>query len=465
MTVDKRLSGAPVTGAAKLTELLGHEVVARLRRWFGGAAEDDIDALNARHFIVGVGATTAVGDEYDGIPLIQTFEHFKRKYCKRTIPRMKKGKLITVPLADYWLQHERGRQYERLVFKPPPCPCDPRDYNLWHGLTTKPSEGDWSKMAEHIRQVICSGSDAYSEYLLNWMAMSVQTPGVLPEVAVALRGGRGTGKSLFVRAFGELFGPHFLHLSSGEQLTGHFNAHLAAKVLVFADEAYWAGDKKAESSLKRLITEPSLLIERKGIDAHMENNFTHLILATNNDWSFPAGTDERRVFALQVSDERKQEHGYFGALVAELESGGREAMLHDLLERDLTGFNVRQVPATKELAEQKLQTLTPIELWWYGVLADGTIGGTWPTRVDRQTLLLLAQEALKKEGVAERSLRIKLGMALKRLLPGGAVGDRGVGGHYRLPPLATCRAHFCKVVADVTWDAEPELPLGEGVPF
>ena len=103
---------------------------------------------------------------------------------------------------------------------------------------------------------------------------------------------------------------------------------------------------------KRLITEPTLMIERKGIDAQTVDNFTHLILATNNDWSFPAGMDERRVFALQVSDARKGHYAYFGALAAEIE--GLTSVTDQEIERAIalteTGL-VRQIEQVGERAD------------------------------------------------------------------------------------------------------------------
>src|SRR4051812_10014450 len=63
-------------------------------------------------------------------------------------------------------------------------------------------------------------------------------------------------------------------------LTGRFNAHLRDACLLFADEAYWPGDKGAEGSLKRLITEPELFIEGKGRDGVMVENRLHVIIAS-----------------------------------------------------------------------------------------------------------------------------------------------------------------------------------------
>jgi hypothetical protein len=106
---------------------------------------------------------------------------------------------------------------------------------------------------------------------------------------------------MFARTFGALFGQHFLHLSDARHLTGNFNAHLRDSCLVFADEAFYAGDKQHEGQLKRLVTEPTLMIEAKYANAVSVRNCLHLIVASNDDWVVPAGTDERRFFVLDVS--------------------------------------------------------------------------------------------------------------------------------------------------------------------
>ena len=53
---------------------------------------------------------------------------------------------------------------------------------------------------------------------------------------------------------------------NAKHLVGHFNAHLQHCSVLFADEAFFAGDRSHESVLKGLITEETLLIEPKGVD-------------------------------------------------------------------------------------------------------------------------------------------------------------------------------------------------------
>jgi hypothetical protein len=140
-------------------------------------------------------------------------------------------------------------------------------FNTWRGFAVNPRRGDWSLMEAHIKDVLCCGDENLYRYVRCWLANAVQHPGKFGEVALVLRGIQGTGKSIFAHQFGALFGQHYLCLSQARQLTGNFNAHLEDAIVVLVDEAFLAGDAQAEGRLKALITEPTITIERKGIDS------------------------------------------------------------------------------------------------------------------------------------------------------------------------------------------------------
>src|SRR5690606_8972638 len=129
-----------------------------------------------------------------------------------------------------------------------------------------------------------------------------------------------------------------LHISSVRYLTGNFNKHLMDCAFLFADEAFWPGDKSAEGELKRIITEPTLTIHPKYVDAFEVQNSLALFMASNNEWVVPAGMDERRFASFDVSDRFMQDAQYFTPLYREMENGGVAAMMYDLLNMDLKGW-------------------------------------------------------------------------------------------------------------------------------
>jgi hypothetical protein len=67
----------------------------------------------------------------------------------------------------------------------------------------------------------------------------------------------------------------------------------------------------------------------------------------------------------------KQNRKFFASVKLEWDNGGAEAFLHELAAYDLTNFDVRQVPQTAELAEQKLHSQNSGEAFIYAALSDG----------------------------------------------------------------------------------------------
>jgi hypothetical protein len=242
-----------------------------------------------------------------------------------------------------------------------------------------------------------------------------------------------------------------VQISSIEHIAGRFNAHLRDTCLVFADEAYWPGDKKAEGTLKRLITEPTLFIEAKGLDGVTVDNMLHVLMASNSDWVVPAGEHERRFAVFQVSEDKRQDKDWFAPLYQQLENGGYAAMLHDLLYRELGDWHPRQVPMTEALRDQQVRNLEPLDAWLVGLLDSGVLptGGDQPNRVPSHSyhdidgrnpkngLFDVARErvpALRRldDQVLARHLR-KLGCE-----PWRNKTQRG----WEFPPLLECRAKW-----------------------
>ena len=59
-----------------------------------------------------------------------------------------------------------------------------------------------------------------------------------------------------------------------------------------------------------------------------------------------------------------------------MEAGGREALLHHLLfEVDCSKVNLRQIPETTALLEQKLETASAEQGWWLDILQRGELPG------------------------------------------------------------------------------------------
>jgi hypothetical protein len=334
--------------------------------------------MNARYAVVKVGGKTRVmsmeeSPAFPGCedPVFSTVQDFKAFHLnrKKNIGTDKAPRLVGI--GQWWIDHADRRQYDGVVYAPGGAP--PNVFNLWTGFACEPIQGGCGLYLTHLRENVCGSDDHLYEYLLNWMASAVQHPGQPGEVAVVMRGREGVGKGVAAKQFGSLFGAHFRHISNGKHLTGHFNAHLQRCSVLLADEAFFAGDRSHESVLKTLITEETLLIEPKGLDPFPVRNCIHLIMSSNADWVVPAGAEARRYFVLDVADHRMQDGDYFGAIAREMESGGRAALLDLLLNRDLCEFDVRKVPQTAALLDQKARSRRDLDLLVEIIAQDGRL--------------------------------------------------------------------------------------------
>jgi hypothetical protein len=364
---------------------LDAEELERRRSALKAATDAKLAELNTRYCVCNEGGKVYVVEwRFDpvlGREVLDriSFDDFKRLYLNRTIKTLTRDENGNTQvghrnLADWWLRHRRRQQFVGgVTFDPTNRARD--DYmNLWRGFGVMPVPGDWSLMREHIEKVICGGEPAHAEYLLDWSARMVQRPELPGEVAVVLRSDEeGTGKGILGRYLVAMLGRHGLQIGHAGQLTGRFNDHLRDLVFLFADEAFFAGDQAHEGVLKGLITEYTVTIEGKYRSVFPIKNMLHILMSSNRDWVIPAALTARRFFMLEALDTRLRQHDYFKAIAAQMDNGGLAAMLHDLLHRDISGFEVREIPHTAELVSQKLLSLNSLERWWSAVLDRGFV--------------------------------------------------------------------------------------------
>lgn len=344
---------------------------------------DDLDGIvgwfNERYAVVNE-AGRAVVYEVARDPLRERrvlvrieFTDLKKFYQNRmlTVPAGRRS--VTKSAAEWWLDSPFRRQYLGGVAFDPTGAAAGDCWNLWSGFAVAPQPGEWERMREHVRSVVCGNDEPSFEYLMNWCARMFQQPQRPGEVAVVLRGEKGSGKGLFCNWLARAWGQHGFHITNPKHLIGNFNAHLRDAVCLYADEAFYAGDKQHESVLKGLVTEPVIPIEGKYQNLVEVPNMLHIVMASNSDWVVPASGRERRYFVLDVADNRIGDRAYFAAIWREMEEGGLAAMIHDFLTRDISGFEVRDVPETEGLRGQKLHTLDSLDRWWLAVLERGFV--------------------------------------------------------------------------------------------
>lgn len=487
---------ANVTGGTSLKEdlLEGEQVLKRVNVWLGrqeqAFVDDVIERFNKRYFIVTAGVTPCVADDADpaGIKLF-TFDAFRKVHVKARMPtRRAKDKVdkktgAVIPgrdregpfCADVWLEHKDGRQYDQLVYAPPPLTCSPRDYNGWKGFAVTPEPRPFPLIEAHVRDVFCGGDDRVYAWLMNWCAALVQRPGQHAVTGVVAQGGQGVGKGLVCHdLLGKLFDlRHYICMSASEQFYGRFAGELlSGRCLVFLDEATWGGDKRDMGTLKDRVTGDYLLVDRKNIAQVMERSMLHLLVASNEDWPIGVDADDRRFTVLRVTNPRANDPAYFGPIYRELEQGGRAGFLHALLHLAIDEDALRRPLNTAARTALKKRSMSSDAEWWYEKLVEGRVLSTdtrWVSHVVRSALYQDYLQFMQNIGQHRKLAPNALGGRLKRFCPSLATERANGKRTYALPALARARRDFeLFLESTVAWDIEEQPSIPEppdDVPF
>ena len=217
-----------------------------------------------------------------------------------------------------------------------------------------------------------------------------------------------------------IWGVHAWQIDEPDSLTGNFNARLRETCFLFADEAFFAGNKAAEGKLKGLVTEKWINIEGKGLEKETVRSRLKIIMSTNSDHAVPVSANGRRFCVFDISPHRKGEKDYFDSLIADCSNSQvQAAFLYNALNRDISNFHTGKIPETQGLKEQRRHSLTSDAQWFLDCLYSGNLYGNGSDWVSYYTSKELYDSYLlwtKDLGVShfDKKSSIALGMFFKK---------------------------------------------------
>jgi len=303
---------------------------------------------------------------------IDTFKNFYKN--KKTLVEMGDGKVKRIENAQLWMGHESRRTYEDFVFDPS-LQAPKGYYNSFRGFNrVAPVKGDWSEFKTLMLNTMCSGRVELFRYTMAWFRNILINPHKKSNVALVMHGGMGCGKGTVVEWFREIFKAYYVQLTDGNQLLSAFNSLLMGKLLIYADESLFTGDKTVTNKMKGLITEDTMRVEFKGVDAIITPNFTNILISTNNEHAIDAAMDERRYVVYRFDNAVAQDRVFFGKVKKQKNNGGVAALCYHMLNsHDYDDIDVTVPFETDEMKEQKLISLDPVEAFWLAILTRGYI--------------------------------------------------------------------------------------------
>lgn len=466
-TANKINNGEPVQGIPSLAEFIGQDAAKDIAKYVANHSHhesDMIEELNKEYAFILMPPQAQIIKEIKKNDGSKDFIFLQQGAFKQALASRWLG---NKKLTQEWLESPLRRSYDGIEF----APTNPskNKYNLFQGFPIKAAKGECDLYLNHIRNIICGGNEEYYHYFLGWLANILQTPEEKPGTAIVIRGKQGTGKSVVFKHFGKLLGKHYKIADNERYISGNFNSHLHDCLLLHLEEAFFAGDKRLEASLKEMITGNKILMEYKGKEPLMASNFSRVAITTNATWVIPAGLEERRFFVLDALDHKMQNEFYFGEMAAELEDGGYEALMDYLMRYEVLSDELRTAPKTDGLLEQKLISLTHEEKWWFEILNRGQVreySNGWEGECKTSDVFESYISYADTMRVNYRSVSTKIGQFLKNIVPQlqkhkGALSNsqtpnkskRRPETYYVFPDLETCRKDFEKRVGqEITWD-------------
>jgi len=335
-----------------------------------------------------------------GVPKMLSKESMALRYSNWTVeaykkdPRTGKDRLQTELMFNVWNTRCRDiKMYRGVTFDPgqPNEETDDGMFNMWSGFRMQPLEGDASPILDHLKNIWCEGDERNFNWLQLYIWDIFTNPGLKPHSSVVILGGQGTGKSIvFEHGLRHMLSPYYVQSASPNDLTGNFNGLAENKLVFYADEALFAGNKGQAAYLKGKVAQETLRIERKGIDTYMVPHFTRYFFTSNSEHALHLDSDDRRFFVIRTSDAQKQKTAYFENLREWLtEKNGCRFWLHHIKnwkpeDHGLTRSDLFNPPSTEAKRGQIGQSIDPaseffLEFIKYGRLTS--VGDSVPLPV------------------------------------------------------------------------------------
>ena len=376
-TWEKAEAGDPVTAGATITKLTGDEsLLPKLYLLLSDSPDINIlDEFSSR-FAIWSGPGIIIDTEASNLGSARPFmtrQQFCNSFGHKWIDSGGKRKLV----ADLLFFLPTTQRLAGVTFEPGAGQLietkEGKKINQWCGFAIPPVSQkvlaeEIQPFLNYIFEVICSSEKKVERWVLSWISHIFQSPSMKAGTALVLVGLPGIGKSFLGEHFLiPIIGSHSVTTSSADRAVQGFNALFDNKIYVQCDEAISSKQRVTAARLKSLITDPTLVIEPKGIDPYEKPNHMRMLFTSNeiHDAVFLSdGVHDRRYTVIEVSDVHRNEPGYWRPLVNWARSGDNRAKIHRfLLEYDYEASTIREPLRTAAKVLMQEHSMNIFDKW------------------------------------------------------------------------------------------------------
>ena len=224
-------------------------------------------------------------------------------------------------------------------------------------------------MYDHLKNIICGGSEEKTHYFLKWLAYIIQKRNKTG-VAIVLQGGHGSGKGLFIKRLFEIFGKYTYTMTNVSHIQSCPTAFEEA-LLVLCDEV-GSMNQKLYNIFKSFITESKLQNKDPHSAAREFYHFGNFIFTSNTTNLIdviPIEPGERRFLFFNVSDKLTKDpiekrKKYFQTLsTCDIKPFAR--LIYEYTPLSHLGETIE---GDIDTLKAKIDNLPSFEHWWYHCL-------------------------------------------------------------------------------------------------
>ena len=244
------------------------------------------------------------------------------------------------------------------------------ELNMYQGFQAKKVDEVDEKLIEpiltHIRSCWANDDLDVNDYILQWFRHLFTRPAEKSGTVLILYGQQGSGKGILIDNFiiPFIYGDKVSCSTQGlTPIVQRFNSICMNKCFVCCNEVS-SGENSFHDSferLKSLITDPTMSIEKKGIDMFNDYpNFMNFIFTTNNYNSVKLGRGDRRYVCLETSGRFCKKYEYFERLLASCNQETADHFYTYICGLAKTR-NIKNIPTTSLKEDMMIHTISGAE--------------------------------------------------------------------------------------------------------
>ena len=171
--------------------------------------------------------------------------------------------------------------------------------NSYYPAEIPAEEGDVSPFLDHLRRLLPDQRDR--DLLTAYLAALVQYPGAKFSWWPLIVGVEGNGKSFLGAAMRYCIGDRYTHSPNAQDIANKFNGWIENRLLLIIEEITLRERFDSWETLKMVITNPRIELQRKGADQIMCDNRANGIMFSNHLNAVRKTANDRRIAVFECA--------------------------------------------------------------------------------------------------------------------------------------------------------------------